>query len=53
MDDYKELLQIFPTIIERAAFKSRILLVLDGLDQLTTAHRAHTLGIHYDLFILF
>eukprot|EP01114_Cavostelium_apophysatum_P022723 TRINITY_DN831_c0_g1_i3.p1 TRINITY_DN831_c0_g1~~TRINITY_DN831_c0_g1_i3.p1 ORF type:complete len:1975 (+),score=566.67 TRINITY_DN831_c0_g1_i3:1485-7409(+) len=42
-EDYPELVQAFPQIVEQAAFRARILIVIDGLDQLSKANRAHSL----------
>ena len=42
-EDFNELCQAFTSIVEQASFKSRILIIIDALDQLTKANRAHSL----------
>eukprot|EP01089_Gocevia_fonbrunei_P021021 TRINITY_DN7989_c0_g1_i1.p1 TRINITY_DN7989_c0_g1~~TRINITY_DN7989_c0_g1_i1.p1 ORF type:complete len:1161 (+),score=299.65 TRINITY_DN7989_c0_g1_i1:106-3588(+) len=42
-EDYKELRQAFPHILENASFCGKILLIIDGLNQLNISDRAHSL----------
>eukprot|EP01116_Phalansterium_solitarium_P003945 TRINITY_DN1478_c0_g2_i3.p1 TRINITY_DN1478_c0_g2~~TRINITY_DN1478_c0_g2_i3.p1 ORF type:complete len:2362 (+),score=859.43 TRINITY_DN1478_c0_g2_i3:58-7143(+) len=42
-EEYEALRQAWPSIVEQAAFNGRILLLLDGLDQLLPKHRAAAL----------
>lgn len=42
-EDYKELKKVFPEILRQAAFQGRVVIVVDGLNQLDPTHRALSL----------
>lgn len=42
-EDYEELRKVFPNFLEQAASHGKVVLLLDGLNQLDETYRAHTL----------